>query len=45
MPLKRGYGKKSIARNIRIEIRHGKNPRQAIAIAMSIARKARRRKR
>ena len=44
-PLKRGFSKSSISKNIRTEIRHGKKPAQAKAIAMSIARKARAAKR
>lgn len=40
MPLKRGYGKKTIAKNIRTEMRAGRPQKQAIAIALSVARKA-----
>lgn len=40
MPLKHGYSKKSIAKNIETEMAHGKPHEQAIAIAMSEARKA-----
>lgn len=40
MPLKMGYGKKTIARNIRTEMRAGRPQRQAIAIALSVARRA-----
>lgn len=40
MPLKRGYSKKTIAENIRREIRAGRPTRQAVAIAYSVARKA-----
>lgn len=40
MPLKRGYSKKTIAKNIRTEMHHGRPQKQAIAIAMSVARKA-----
>lgn len=40
MPLKKGYSKATIAKNIRSEIRAGKKPTQAVAIAMSVARKA-----
>lgn len=39
MPLKRGTGKQTIQQNIRTEIRHGKKPDQAIAIAMRTAGK------
>lgn len=41
MPLKRGYSKKTISKNIKTEIKHGKPRKQAIAIALSVARKAR----
>jgi hypothetical protein len=44
MPLKKGYSKKTIAKNIRTEMHHGRPQKQAIAIAMATARKARRRK-
>jgi hypothetical protein len=33
--------KRSISKNIRTEIQHGRNPRQAVAIAYSVARKDR----
>ena len=42
MPLKKGYSKKTIAKNIRTEIRAGRPRKQAIAIAFSVARKAKR---
>jgi len=41
MPLKRGHSAKTISRNIRTEMRHGKPQRQAVAIALSVARKSR----
>lgn len=41
MPLIYGYSKNSIAKNIRTEINSGKTPKQAVAIAYSIAKKAR----
>ena len=47
MPLKRGAKartKKGIARNIRTEIHAGKKPAQAIAIAMSLAGKSRKKR-
>jgi hypothetical protein len=44
MPLKKGYSKKTIAKNIRTEMHHGRPQKQAIAIAMSVARKARRKR-
>ncbi len=40
MPLKRGCSRKAIRSNIRTEIRAGKSPRQAVAIAYSVARKS-----
>lgn len=40
MPLKRGYSAKTIAKNIRTEIRAGRPQKQAVAIAYSIARAA-----
>jgi hypothetical protein len=43
MPLKKGKSQKVISENIRKEIQAGKPPKQAIAIALSAARKGRRR--
>lgn len=40
MPLKKGYGAKTIAQNIRTEVKSGRPVKQAVAIAYSIARKA-----
>jgi hypothetical protein len=44
MPLKKGYGKKTIEENIKTEMRAGKPRKQAIAIAMDTAKKAKKRK-
>jgi hypothetical protein len=43
MPLKQGKGRKAVAANIKTEIAHGKPRKQAIAIALSAARKDRKR--
>jgi len=40
MPLKMGYSKKTIGKNIGAELKAGKPRKQAIAIALSTARKA-----
>jgi hypothetical protein len=40
MPLKRGYGEKTIAKNIKTEIKSGRSQAQAVAIALSVARSA-----
>lgn len=42
MPLKKGKSKKTIQKNIKTEIEAGRDPKQAVAIAYSVARVKRR---
>jgi hypothetical protein len=40
MPLIQGYSSKSISKNIKTEMKSGKGQKQSIAIALSVAKKA-----
>lgn len=44
MPLSKGYSRKSVSSNIRKERKAGKGQKQAVAIALSVAEEARKRR-
>lgn len=40
MPLSKGKSKKTVSKNIKIEMEHGKPQKQAVAIALNTAKKS-----
>ena len=40
MPMKQGYGKKTVGKNIAMEMKHGKPQKQAVAMSLSMARES-----
>lgn len=44
MPLMKGKSKKAVSQNIKTEMKAGRPQKQAIAIALSVARKRKKRK-
>jgi hypothetical protein len=45
MPLIKGYSSKSVSKNIKREMKSGKSKKQSIAIALSVAEEAKKKRR
>lgn len=45
MPLKKGYSNKTVSKNVKTEMAHGKSQKQAVAIALSVKKEALKKKR
>ena len=45
MPLKKGKSRKVVSQNVKTEMAHGKPQKQAVAIALRVAAKAKKRRR
>jgi len=44
MPLKKGKSRKVVSQNVRTEMAHGKSQKQAVAISLRVAGKAKKRR-
>jgi hypothetical protein len=44
MPLKKGKSKATVSQNIRMLVHEGRKPKQAVAIALDVARRSSKRK-